>query len=88
MPLSRSWVASEVSMLTGQDRAIARLALVLAKAPYQVDETLLEDVLSADRCEERFIRILAWASFSGTRRFAQRVAEATGWAFTELDYVS
>ena len=88
MPLSRSWVDSEVSVLTGQDRAIARLALVLSKAPYQVDETLVEDVLSADRCEERFIRILAWASFSGARRFAQRIAEAAGCSFTELDYAS
>jgi len=65
-------------MLAGQDRAIARLALVLAKAPFQVDETLVEEVLSADRCEERFIRILAWVSFSGARRFAQRIAEAAG----------
>jgi len=41
MPLSRSWVDSEVTMLTGQDWAIARLALVLSKAPYQVDEALV-----------------------------------------------
>src|SRR5262245_66399845 len=78
MPISRSWVDPEVSVLTGQDRAIARLALVLVKAPYQVDETLVEDVLSEDRGEERFIRILAWASFSGARRFAQRIAGAVG----------
>jgi hypothetical protein len=78
MPLSRSWVDSEVKALIGQDRAIARLALVLAKAPYQVDGRLVEDVLSEDRGEERFIRILSWASFSGARRFAQRIADATG----------
>jgi AhpD family alkylhydroperoxidase len=88
MPLSRSWVDSEVTMLTGQDRAIARLALVLAKAPYQVDETLVDDVLSEDRCEERFIRILAWASFSGARRFAQRIAETTGCSLNVLNYAS
>lgn len=88
MPLSRSWVDSEVTMLTGQDRAIARLALLLAKAPYQVNETLVEAILSEDRCEERFIRILAWASFSGARRFAQRIAEATSCSFTELNYSS
>jgi len=88
MPLSRSWVNSEVAGLTGKDRAIARLALVLAKAPYQVDETLVEDVLSGDLCEERFIRILAWASFSGARRFAQRIAETTGSCLTELNYAS
>jgi hypothetical protein len=83
MPLSRSWVDSEVAVLTGQDRAIARLALVLAKAPYQLDETLVEDVLSEDRCEERFIRLLAWASFSGARRFAQRIAQAAESSLSE-----
>lgn len=75
MPISRSWVDAETSALTGQDRAIARLTLVLAKAPYQVDEKLVEDVLQEDRSEERFIRILAWASFSSARRFAERLAE-------------
>ena len=79
MPISRNWVELETSALTGQDRAIARLALVLAKAPYQVDETLVQDVFREDRCEETFIRILAWASFSSARRFAQRVAEAAEW---------
>ena len=78
MPISRGWVDSEVSTLTGLDRAIARLALIIAKAPYQVDEGLVEDVLSEDRSEGRFIRILAWASFSSARRFAQRIAEAAG----------
>ena len=77
MPISRSWVDADVSDLTGQNRAIARLALVLAKAPYQVDEKLVEEVLKEDRDEERFIRILSWASFSSARRFAQRLAEAT-----------
>jgi AhpD family alkylhydroperoxidase len=75
MPISRSWVDSEVLTLTRQDRTIARLALVLAKAPYQVDEKLVEDVLSEDRSEERFVRVLAWASFSSARRFAERIAE-------------
>ena len=78
MPISRSWVDAESLALTGQDRAIARLALVLAKAPYQVDGPLVEDVRKADPGEERFIRILAWASFSGARRFAQHIAEVTG----------
>ena len=88
MPISRSWVNSEVAALTGEDRVIARLALVLAKAPYQVDEGLVEDVLREDRCEERFIRILAWASFSGARRFAERIAESTSCCLSELTYAS
>ena len=54
MPISRNWVEVETSALTGQDRAIARLALVLAKAPYQVDETLVEDVLSGRSVRRTF----------------------------------
>jgi hypothetical protein len=76
MPISRSWVEAEIATLTGRDRAIARLVLVLAKAPYQVDETVVAAVLKEDQEEERFIRILAWASFSSARRFAQRLAES------------
>jgi hypothetical protein len=56
------------------------------KAPYQVDERLVEDALHEDQSEERFIRILAWASFSGARRFAQRIAEAAGRSLTEQHY--
>jgi hypothetical protein len=88
MPISRSWVDAETSALTGQDLAIARLALVLAKAPYQVDETLVEDVLEEDRGEERFIRILAWASFSSARRFAQRIAEAADGFRSKSNYAA
>ncbi|MGH7381418.1 MAG: hypothetical protein ACREKR_04220 [Candidatus Methylomirabilales bacterium] len=76
MPISRSWVDSEVQDLSGEDRAIARLALVVAKAPFQVDDKMVEEVLGDDRDETRLIRVLAWASFSAARRFAQRIAEA------------
>ena len=75
MPISRSWVDKEVEGLTGGDRAIARFALVLAKAPYQVDETLVGEILREDREETRFIRVLAWASFSAARRIAKRIAD-------------
>jgi len=77
MPISRSWVNADVEGLSGADAAIARLAIVLAKAPYQVDEQMAEAVLAADPDERRFIRILAWASFTGARRFIGLVAERT-----------
>ena len=75
MPISRSWVNTEVQGLDGVDRDIASLAIVLAKAPYQVDEKMAEAVLGESRDEERFVRILAWASFTGARRFIQIVAD-------------
>ncbi len=58
--------------LTGEDRAVARLALVVANASYQFDESLAAGVLRFDQNEERFIRVLAWASHSGARRVADR----------------
>jgi AhpD family alkylhydroperoxidase len=77
MPISRSWVNADIEGLWGTDRAIARLAIVLAKAPYQVDEKMAEAVLDDDPDEARFVRILAWASFAGSRRFVELLAEQT-----------
>ena len=78
MPISRSWVDREIDSLSGMDHDIAKLAIVLAKAPYQVDETMAEAVLAEDRDEERFVRILAWASFTAARHFTRIVADRSG----------
>ena len=83
MPISRSWVDEETAELQGADRDIAKLAIVLAKAPYQVDASMAQGVLGDDRDEERFIRILAWASFTGARRFVQIVAAKSAAAPSE-----
>ncbi len=74
MPMSRHWVEEQTRELDGEARAIARLALVLAKASYQTDDKMVEAVLGADRNEERFLRILAWSSFTASRYFANRIA--------------
>lgn len=74
MPISRSWVEKDLAGLAGEDLDIARLAIVLSKAPYQVDGTLADAVLGDERDEVRFVRILAWASFAGARRFANLIA--------------
>ena len=73
MPMSRSWVEAEVHGLEGEEGAIARLALVLAKAPYQVSDDLVQELVDGD--EARFIRILAWASFTAARRYVAIVEE-------------
>jgi alkylhydroperoxidase family enzyme len=73
MPISRSWVEPDLAGLEGEDRAIARLTIVLAKSPSQVSEDLAEPLVNGD--EERFVRILSWASSVGARRFASIIAE-------------
>jgi AhpD family alkylhydroperoxidase len=74
MPLGQRWIDEAVRGLETQDAAIARLAVVLAKASYRVTDKMVEDVIGESRDEERFIRILAWSSFTAARRFAQIVA--------------
>ena len=75
MPLSRSWVEKEIATLPEKDRAVARLALVVGKASYQVDESLVQDVLGEEHDEKRLIRVLAWAAFSAGRRIASMIDE-------------
>jgi hypothetical protein len=81
MPLSREWIDEAVEGLSVDDAPIARLAIVLAKASYRITEQMVAEVMGEHQDEERFIRILAWASFTAARRFAQIVAhevEKTG----------
>lgn len=73
MPISRAWVEQEVIGLNEVDRPIARLALLLAKASYQIDEGVIESVLGESKDQERFIRILAWCSFTASRNLATRI---------------
>ena len=89
MPISRSWVEDEIQGLAGTDRDIARLALVVAKASYQVDGSLAEAVLGDDRSETRLIRVLAYASFSAARRLAALAAShVNAWQLHQREVVS
>lgn len=74
MPISRSWVEDETRDLTGEMRDLARFSLIVAKSAPQIDEDLIHRV---HKNEEQFIRLLAWASFSGARRVAANVATKT-----------
>ncbi len=84
MPMSRSWVDGETGGLTGRERAMARLALVIGKASYQVDDTMVEEVLKHGCDEESLIRLLSWAAFTAARRVAENTALATRETRTEL----
>ena len=88
MPLSRSWVEQEVAGLHGNERAIARLALVLAKASYQSDDKLVAEVLKHNPDQEQFVRILAWCSFTAARYVAARIAKLSDSAGESLRLVA
>lgn len=75
MPMSRKWVDKEVEQLTGEDREIAKLILVVAKASWQFDESLLQAVMPNAVDEKRLIRILAFAAYSAANRLAHLAGE-------------
>ncbi len=75
MPISRYWVEAETEGLEGEARDIARFALLVAKASYQLDDDIIETILGDKRDDERFVRILAWSTFTAARHFANRIAD-------------
>jgi len=85
MPLDGCWIDAAVAGLRGQERAVARLAIVVAKASYRITDNMVKDVMGEARDEERFIRILAWSSFTAARNFARIVAERIANAAKEPD---
>ena len=75
MPLDGAWIDAAIEGLVGEERAIARLAIVVAKASYRTTDSMVDDVMGEARDQARFIRILAWSSFTAARHFARIVAE-------------
>jgi AhpD family alkylhydroperoxidase len=59
-PLSRAWLGSEP--------AAARLALLSALAPWQVDDPLIESHRATGAAEADILGTVAWAAFSAARR--------------------
>jgi len=75
MQLNGEWINEDTADLGGDDEIIARFAITVAKASYRVTDKMITDVMGEHKDEERFIRILAWSSFTAARRFAQLVSE-------------
>lgn len=66
--LSRSWVEEPVHDLGGASRTTARLALVTAVAPHQVDEDLIHEFRKGHPEDGQLVALLAWSSLSAARR--------------------
>jgi AhpD family alkylhydroperoxidase len=68
--ISRSLVETAVSSLDESDRPAARLALLAALAPFQVDETIIRAFRDSHPSDSELLAATAWASFTATRRVA------------------
>lgn len=80
-PLSRSWVEGDLEGLVGLQKDLARVAILVAKASYQIDNGLLEGLVKQDVSEADLVKLGAFGAFSGARRVAAWTADA----FVPLD---
>lgn len=69
MPLSRNWVEEDISGLQNDERAEAKLALLTALAPHQVDEEVIADYRANKPGDAALIGATNWAA----RKAATRV---------------
>lgn len=69
-PLSRSWVEEDLQGLHGEERDKARLVLLVAKASYQLDDGLIEQIRQHGVSEANLVRLGAWGAFMGAKTIA------------------
>lgn len=69
-PLSRRWVEEEIRNLKGVERDKARLVLLVAKASYQIDDGVIEQVVDHGVKEADLVRLGAWGAFMGAKTIA------------------
>lgn len=75
--ISRGWVEDAVKGLDAQDRAAGRLALLVAIAPYQIDEQIIADFRRTKPTDTDLLATVSWASFTATRRISGWLAPAS-----------
>jgi len=69
-PLSRKWVEEDLQGLQGEERDKARLVLLVAKASYQLDDGIIEQVRQHGVSEANLVRLGAWGAFMGAKTVA------------------
>ena len=69
-PLSRSWVEEEIKNLQGEERDKTRLVLLIAKASYQMDDGIIEQVVQHGVSEADLVRLGAWGAYMGAKTIA------------------
>jgi hypothetical protein len=74
--LSRSWVDDPVATLPAEEQAAGRLALTIALASYQVDETMVEEFRRTAPEDGTLVELASWSSMTAARRVSTWLAEA------------
>jgi len=66
--LSRGWVEDAISELSEREAATARLGLLTALAPHQIDDGVVAAYRSDEPSDRRLLALLAWSSAQAARR--------------------
>jgi AhpD family alkylhydroperoxidase len=69
-PMSRAWIEDLVAPLGEYHKPAARLALLAARAAYQVDDDLIAQFRTITPGDKPLLQTVAWASFAATKRIA------------------
>lgn len=69
-PMSRAWLEELVAPLDEDHKPAARLALLAARAAYQVDDGLIAQFRTITPGDKPLLQTVAWASFAATKRIA------------------
>jgi len=69
-PLSRAWVEDAVAAVDDPLKPAARLALLTARAPWQVDDALIAGFRRISAGDKALVQVVGWAAFAATRRIA------------------
>ncbi len=64
----RGWVKTAIAGLSEPEAATARLALLCALAPHQVDDTVLAAYRDHEPSDRRLLALLSWSSAQAARR--------------------
>ncbi|MEK6250827.1 MAG: carboxymuconolactone decarboxylase family protein [Actinomycetota bacterium] len=70
-PPTHSWVDEAVTELDREARPGARVALLAALAPYQIDGEVIDDYRAQGADDQQIVAAIAWASFVAASRVAE-----------------
>lgn len=70
-PLSRGWLGAWTDPLDASLRPAARLALLTARAPWQIDDGLVAEFRRIAPGDRALVRTAGWAAFAAARRIAR-----------------
>jgi AhpD family alkylhydroperoxidase len=71
MGFSQNWLEELMTNLDESDQHTARLALLAAIAPYQVDKNIINRFREIYPDDEALLHVTAWASFTAARRIGR-----------------